>query len=201
MHVRLGSLIPELEAPTDARAARRAARSRSSRSCAPGAASASPTSTRARCCSTTTCRPASRRSCGASSSRSLPPLARRLGTGASRITSDAYDEVAKEFAALLDIDPWLINPIFGACGEIDFQERAGEECLRRNVDDAARRIRAKYAEYGIDEKPFVIVKADAGTYGMGIMTRARRTPSVTASTASSATRWPSAKEGLAVSAT
>ena len=31
-------------------------------------------------------------------------------------------------------------------------------------------IREKYAQYGITEPPFVIVKADAGTYGMGIMT-------------------------------
>jgi len=31
-------------------------------------------------------------------------------------------------------------------------------------------IREKYAHYGITEQPFVIVKADAGTYGMGIMT-------------------------------
>jgi glutamate--cysteine ligase len=32
------------------------------------------------------------------------------------------------------------------------------------------RIQEKYKEYGITERPFVIVKADAGTYGMGIMT-------------------------------
>jgi glutamate--cysteine ligase len=31
-------------------------------------------------------------------------------------------------------------------------------------------IREKYAQYGITDQPFVIVKADAGTYGMGIMT-------------------------------
>ena len=31
-------------------------------------------------------------------------------------------------------------------------------------------MRKKYKEYGINEKPFVVVKADAGTYGMGIMT-------------------------------
>ena len=31
-------------------------------------------------------------------------------------------------------------------------------------------MRAKYREYGIAEEPFVIVKADAGTYGMGVMT-------------------------------
>jgi hypothetical protein len=31
-------------------------------------------------------------------------------------------------------------------------------------------VRRKYKEYGINEKPFVVVKADNGTYGMGIMT-------------------------------
>jgi glutamate--cysteine ligase len=31
-------------------------------------------------------------------------------------------------------------------------------------------MRIKYAEYGVKHDPFVIVKADAGTYGMGIMT-------------------------------
>jgi glutamate--cysteine ligase len=40
----------------------------------------------------------------------------------------------------------------------------------RNVDTLLRQIRAKYREYGIEQTPFVIVKADAGTYGMGIMT-------------------------------
>ncbi len=82
----------------------------------------------------------------------------------------AYDEVAGEFADLLKIDPWMINPYFARCGQVDFQKRVGEECLASNVDMLLGRIREKYREYGIAEQPFVIVKADAGTYGMGIMT-------------------------------
>ena len=82
----------------------------------------------------------------------------------------AYSRVAREFATLLDIDPWLVDPYFGVCGEINFQERDGEECLASNVRSLLERIKRKYTEYGIEEKPFVIVKADAGTYGMGIMT-------------------------------
>jgi glutamate--cysteine ligase len=31
------------------------------------------------------------------------------------------------------------------------------------------KIRAKYLEYGVKETPYVAVKADAGTYGMGVM--------------------------------
>jgi glutamate--cysteine ligase len=38
------------------------------------------------------------------------------------------------------------------------------------ADTLLARVRRKYKEYGINEKPFLIVKADAGTYGMGIMT-------------------------------
>jgi glutamate--cysteine ligase len=64
----------------------------------------------------------------------------------------------------------LIDPYFGACGEINFQERTGEECLAGWVDVVLGKVRAKYKEYGIEREPFVIVKADAGTYGMGIMT-------------------------------
>src|SRR5215207_9237302 len=44
------------------------------------------------------------------------------------------------------------------------------ECLTSIVDCLLGKIRKKYKEYGINEKPFVVVKADNGTYGMGIMT-------------------------------
>ena len=82
----------------------------------------------------------------------------------------AYDHVANEFAALLGIDPWLINPYFAVCNQVNFQERIGEECLAAKVDEELGKMRLKYAEYGVKHEPFVIVKADAGTYGMGIMT-------------------------------
>jgi glutamate--cysteine ligase len=38
------------------------------------------------------------------------------------------------------------------------------------VDAILQKMRVKYSEYGVKNDPFVIVKADAGTYGMGIMT-------------------------------
>lgn len=82
----------------------------------------------------------------------------------------AYNQVADEFSKLLDIDPWLINPYFATCNQINFHERVGEECLAAQVDGILQKMRMKYAEYSVKHDPFVIVKADAGTYGMGIMT-------------------------------
>lgn len=100
----------------------------------------------------------------------LPPL--HAGWAVRRKSNHfaAYDDVAASFSKLIDIDPWFINPAFASCGEVNFQERQGEECLASNVDFVLSEIRVKYKEYGINETPFVIVKADAGTYGMGIMT-------------------------------
>ena len=99
-----------------------------------------------------------------------PPLA--AGWHARRKSQHfaAYDRVSNEFAALIGIDPWLINPYFATCNQVNFQERVGEKCLSTQVDNVLQKMRVKYAEYGVKHDPFVIVKADAGTYGMGIMT-------------------------------
>ena len=100
----------------------------------------------------------------------LPPLHAGWTVRRKSHHFDAYRGVAEEFAALIGIDPWLINPHFEKCGKINFQERKGEECLEGFVAETLDGIRAKYKEYGIKHDPFVIVKADAGTYGMGVMT-------------------------------
>jgi glutamate--cysteine ligase len=100
----------------------------------------------------------------------LPPL--HAGWSVRRKSNHfkSYEEVSKRFGKLLGIDPWLINPMFNQCGQVNFAEDSGMECLTTNVEALLAKIRRKYKEYGIGEKPFVVVKADNGTYGMGIMT-------------------------------
>jgi glutamate--cysteine ligase len=100
----------------------------------------------------------------------LPPL--HAGWAVRRKSNHfrSYEEVAKKFAKLLGMDPWLINPMFAQCGKVDFAEGAGVECVQGHVEMLLAKIRRKYKEYGINEKPFAVVKADNGTCGMGIMT-------------------------------
>ncbi len=100
----------------------------------------------------------------------IPPLHAGWSTRRKSQHFTAYNRVAKEFADLLGIDEWLINPYFETCGEIDFNARTGEDCLASKVEQLLDKIKLKYAQYGVTQTPFVIVKADAGTYGMGIMT-------------------------------
>jgi glutamate--cysteine ligase len=82
----------------------------------------------------------------------------------------AYNQVAKSFADFLGIDEWLINPYFETASGIDFHARVGEDEMAAKVEALLAKIKLKYQEYGVDQEPFLIVKADAGTYGMGIMT-------------------------------
>ncbi len=100
----------------------------------------------------------------------IPPLHAGWATRRKSNHFAAYNRVASEFADLLEIDEWLLNPYYETCSGIDFQARTGEDCLAGKVETLLAKIGEKYRQYGVDQEPFVIVKADAGTYGMGIMT-------------------------------
>jgi len=82
----------------------------------------------------------------------------------------AYSKVCKLFAEQINIDPWVLDPYFATCSNVDFHAREGESCLADNVSLMLSRIQKKYNELGITQQPYVVVKADAGTYGMGVMT-------------------------------
>ncbi len=100
----------------------------------------------------------------------LPPL--HAGGGTRRKTHHfaAYEEVAKKFAKLLGMDPWLINPMFTRAGQVNVADGSAADALMSHAEALLGKVRRKYKEYGINEKPFVIVKADAGSCGFGLMT-------------------------------
>ncbi|MBW8843548.1 MAG: glutamate--cysteine ligase [Burkholderiales bacterium] len=79
----------------------------------------------------------------------------------------AYEEVAKRFGKLLGMDPWLITPMFAS---VDLHGKKGLDALQTAADAQLTKVRRKYKEYGINEKPFVIIKSDVGSYGKGVMT-------------------------------
>ncbi|MCX7117956.1 MAG: glutamate--cysteine ligase [Legionellales bacterium] len=80
-----------------------------------------------------------------------------------------YSEVASEFAALVKMDSWLIDPMFSAVDDMDFMAQTGVDELAQKVDELLAKIREKYAAYEVSDTPFVVVKADNGTYGMSVM--------------------------------
>lgn len=128
----------------------------------------------------------------------LPPL--HCGWTTRRKTAHfaAYDGVAAEFAELIGVDVWDINPYFERIAGLDFHERAGEDALAEAVERVLAKIQAKYDEKGISDQPFVIVKADAGTYGMGVMS-VKSADEVRGLNRKNRNKMAKVKEGLAVS--
>lgn len=81
-----------------------------------------------------------------------------------------YDEVCHEFAELISIDQWKVNAFFDLATNLNFADNnIGVEILANKVDNMLKKIQLKYDEYDIKDTPYVIVKANNGTYGMGIM--------------------------------
>ena len=127
-----------------------------------------------------------------------PPMS--LGWS-SRLKSDHfgyYQQVVREFAEQIGFDPWLIDPMFRNCGKVDFMKREGVDCLSKNSIALFDAIRSKYAEYDVACKPFLMLKADAGTYGMGVMT-IRDPLEISALNRKERTRMAITKEGQKVS--
>jgi glutamate--cysteine ligase len=99
----------------------------------------------------------------------LPPLHASWSTRRRSTHFKTYEEVAKRFGKLIGVDAWLINPMYDRCGGIDLDTDDGLEALQARVDGLLAKVKKKYKEYGIKEKPFVVVKADNLGGNAGLM--------------------------------
>jgi glutamate--cysteine ligase len=100
----------------------------------------------------------------------LPPLHAGWMTRRKSTHFKCYEEVAKRLGKVLGVDPWLINPMFDKCSEVDVSSAPDMERLSNQVDALLTKIRRRYKEYGIKEKPFVVVKTDSNADHLGILT-------------------------------
>lgn len=83
---------------------------------------------------------------------------------------ECYDNILNKFCKEFAIDPFLLSTTHYGCGKVDFKEQKGIECVALAVNKAIYHIKNKYNECGIIDTPYVYIKAERGTYGMGIMT-------------------------------
>lgn len=126
-----------------------------------------------------------------------PPLDLGWSTRLKSTHFSHYKRVAEEFGGHIGLDPWLIDPLFENCGQVNFMDGTGTGCLERHVGALLASIQRKYDQYDIKCKPFIIVKADAGTYGMGVMT-VHGPEDVLSLNRKQRTRMSTSKEGQAI---
>ena len=80
-----------------------------------------------------------------------------------------YNRLATDFAQLIGIDPWTITIDTREVTPVDFSEGVGIDQVAVQVGEVLESTRRAYAAHGIQREPFVFVKNNSGTYGMGIL--------------------------------
>ncbi|MCA9393028.1 MAG: glutamate--cysteine ligase [Candidatus Omnitrophica bacterium] len=90
----------------------------------------------------------------------------------SRLKSHHFAHTAdlmKEFAAIIDVDPWLLTCQFQEVSPIDINVESDRHRLADAAAGLFADIARKYREHHINEKPYIVLKSNSGTYGMGVM--------------------------------
>ena len=81
-----------------------------------------------------------------------------------------YNKLVEELGQLFAFPVALLTAEYDICNGIDFKTKQGVDILATKVDQLLGVIREKYQRNKIDDQPYVIIKSNYGTYGMGIMT-------------------------------
>ena len=65
-------------------------------------------------------------------------------------------------------DPWLYSCLFRTADNVSINEQKSREHLVALAEDLFVEIRQKYKEHGVTSAPFIFLKANSGSYGMGV---------------------------------
>lgn len=80
-----------------------------------------------------------------------------------------YNELVNEFAAITQIDPFLLRVETELFADFDIADEASRNALADRVDAMISYLKAEYQKRGVNQEPFVFVKNNAGTYGLAVI--------------------------------
>ena len=90
----------------------------------------------------------------------------------SRLKSEHFrhtNALMKEFAYIVGLDPWQFTCLYDVVDQVDVNKDEDQHRLYETAKKLFEEIKAKYKEHSLDTKPFIFIKADSGTYGMGVL--------------------------------
>lgn len=80
-----------------------------------------------------------------------------------------YNELAQEFCELVGLDPWIMQVETEVFSHFEVDSEESRDQLVARAQQLFDRLKAKYKEKGITRDPFLFVKNNAGTYGLGVI--------------------------------
>lgn len=82
---------------------------------------------------------------------------------------DYANGLLNEFAKIINVDPWFLSCLHSSVADVNIHVEQDRQSLMDMSSELLSAIAAKYKEHSISEKPYLLLKADSGTYGMGVM--------------------------------
>lgn len=79
-----------------------------------------------------------------------------------------FEKLIQKFTKIIDMDPWFFIPMTEKMDDVDFMNEKNIQAIAKKAKILLGEIATQYKKYGIDEKPYVFVKSNSGTYGMGV---------------------------------
>lgn len=80
---------------------------------------------------------------------------------------EIYCSLISEWAAILQQDCWRFCPITTCEHEVDVNNPQDMERVAKRVEEVLSKTARQYQKHGLSEKPYVFVKSNSGTFGLG----------------------------------
>ena len=90
----------------------------------------------------------------------------------SRLKSHHFNytkDLMNGFGKIIGLDPWIFSCLFSVVDQVDINSEQDRKRLKEVAEKLFEQIQKKYNEHQVDEKPYIVLKADSGTYGMGVL--------------------------------
>ncbi len=80
-----------------------------------------------------------------------------------------YNLLAGEFADLIGIDPWHLQVDTAVFERFEVDDKESRDRLSQDVSQMFSRIELEYKKRKVESKPFLFIKNNSGTYGLGVI--------------------------------
>jgi len=80
-----------------------------------------------------------------------------------------YNQAVLEFSHHIGIDPWPLTVATERVENVNFNDGKGLDHIAATAEKMLAQLKEEYKKREINQQPFVFVKNNAGTYGIGIM--------------------------------
>ncbi len=80
-----------------------------------------------------------------------------------------YNKLMEELEEKFELPSHIFTAEFSVCNDLDFKSSRGIEKLAVEADLLFKKIKEKYIKHNINNEPYIVIKSNYGTYGMGVM--------------------------------